>query len=97
MYTDYQPFYLRSYHQLPVPGKGSWLQQFSTDISINCILHNNDNDNNNNNKNNNNNNNNNNNSNDNNNNIGAYKANFCPQCALHYDKKKRKLRKISSL
>ena len=90
MYTDYQPFYLRSYYQLPVPGKGSWLQQFFTDISINYIFHNNDN--NNNNKNNNNNNN----SNDNNN-IGAYKAHFCPQCALHYDKKKRKLRKISSL
>ena len=87
MYTDYQPFYLRSYYQLPVPGKGSWLQYFFTDISINYIFHNN-----------NNNNNNNNNSNDNNNNnIGAYKAHFCPQCALHYDKKKRKLRKISSL
>ena len=24
----------------------------------------------------------------NNNNIGAYYAHFCPQCALHYDKKK---------
>ena len=46
--TDYLPFYLRSYYQLPVPGKGSWLQKYFTDISINYIFHDNNNDNNNN-------------------------------------------------
>ena len=31
----------------------------------------------------------------NNNNIGACYAHFCPQCALHYDKKKKKKKEKS--